>query len=1016
VSAPEAAEGDGRGDLASRWTSAPVGLAVFDHSLRCVEANPRFVELATAGAAGSSGPVEGRGLDELVGPGAHAITSGVAVFAASGSAAADAAGEEVRIGAVDGSERWVLCRPFHAGPDDDGRPLVGVVLVDISDRKVTEARHVALQRLSAAFAATVEPAAVAEVVIRAVREAVGATGGALYLLDATRTRLVALRTGYPWPAGSPMFDVPVDEEMPVTTAVRTNEAQWVYDRGDLITRFRDIERVIDPDQPWGAHAALPISLSGEVLGSMVFSWSHPLAFTPTDRTFLEAVAGQCAQALDRALLFARERAAREHTERVADQVLRLERITGALAVANEPEEVIDRFLDECLAETGASYGGVLLVDAAKRALVPVGSRSTAEWSPRSVLLDGHGPLAEAFRSRQSLLLDDREQIRRMVGNQTMPLTDEQAWAVVPLVAYGDALGIAALRYAGPRQFDGDDRAFLDRVGRRLAEAIDRSRLYAHQREAREQAEAAARWLRSVQSLAAALARSATRKEVARALREHLHPATRADYSIVAALDPERRSLDVLTGTATFAVSTEQLRSTVQGAVRELILRGRSIELVDPDEIQATFPGLVDAGLGSFTLLPVRSGRSVVAVIGLGWSRPAALSGDARRLLAIAVSLGGAAFERAAAYDLDHHIAETLQMHLLTAPDFESAELAWAARYEPGSVELTAGGDWYDVIRIDEHRVALVVGDIVGHGVVAAAAMGQLRSATRALVVREEPAGVLEALDSYVTTSGQGNLSSVALVVVDTTDGLVTYAVAGHPAPLERAADGTTAFVEEARGPLLGIAAPGTRRAVSRRIDAGTSIVLYTDGLVERRGEVIDDGMARLAGIVADADPALHPEGVCDHLLERLAEGGKAADDITVLVGTFDARGPRRRRRFPARLEMLRVIRSEVRGWLEANGVEPSIVGDVVLACDEACANSIEHGLRATAAESIEVSLELDGDDVVVTIADTGSWSDRPSGDHRGRGLDIMRALMDSVDITLSPGTTVTMRRRRRAST
>jgi anti-sigma regulatory factor (Ser/Thr protein kinase) len=175
-------------------------------------------------------------------------------------------------------------------------------------------------------------------------------------------------------------------------------------------------------------------------------------------------------------------------------------------------------------------------------------------------------------------------------------------------------------------------------------------------------------------------------------------------------------------------------------------------------------------------------------------------------------------------------------------------------------------------------------------------------------------------------------------------------------------------------------------------------------------------MARLAGIVAEAEPALHPEGVCDQLLERLAEGGKAADDITLLVGTFDAAGPRRRRRFPARLEMLRVIRGEVRCWLECNDVDPSIVADVVLACDEACANAIEHGLRAIAADTIEVSLAIEGDDLVITVADPGSWSDRPSGDHRGRGLDIMRALMDHVDITVSPGTTVTMRRRRHAST
>jgi serine/threonine-protein kinase RsbW len=685
--------------------------------------------------------------------------------------------------------------------------------------------------------------------------------------------------------------------------------------------------------------------------------------------------------------------------------------------ANEPDEVIDRFLEDGLREIGATDGVVLEVDPLAQVLTPLGDRSITDWDDRTVALDAPGPLAEAVRTRQSVLLENLAQVKAYVGDAASSLTNEQAWAAVPLVAYGQTLGVAGIRFDGARQFDADDRAFLERVGRRLAEALDRSRLYAHQRDAREQAEAAARWLRSVQSMAAALARSATRREVARALREHLHPATRADFSLVAALSSDGRSLDVLTGTSTFAMPTEQLGASVERAVRDSILRGRSIELDSAADVRAVFPGLVDSDIESFALLPIRAGRAVTGVIGMGWAKPGGISPESRRLLAIAVSLGGAAFERATAYDVEHHIADTLQRQLLTEPEAELAGVAWAARYSPGSSELTAGGDWYDVIGLPGDRLSLIVGDIVGHGVVAAAAMGQLRSATRALAVREDPVGVLEALDSYVTTTRQGHLSSIAYVVLDPAQGVAEYAIAGHPPPLVRTPDGTVVFIEDTRGPLLGLAKPGTRTSVRHRIEPGSTIVLYTDGLVERRGEALDAGLARLGYLVAESPLAMHPEGLCDGLLQRLAEGGTAPDDITLLAVEFEPLGKQLRHTFPARLEMLRVIRGEVRAWLGANGLEPSDVTDIVLACDEACANAIEHGSHGQATDTIDLVLRADGDELVVSVTDSGAWPDDDRIARRAHGLQIMEALMDHVEIVSDDGgTTVTMLfRRRRAS-
>lgn len=978
--------------------SAPLGLAIVGAGARIEEATPRFASLLDL----DHSAVVGASLEAVFGAEkASELRVQLDAVRTGTRATADV---EVHVGSP-GKRRWLLATCFRADRLDPA--ALGLTLVDITDRRAREDRHVALQDLAAAFAGAVTPDVVADLVIRAVLDSVDAVGGALYLLDDSGTRLRAVVSRYPPPADS-MLELDVGDDLPACVALRTRRPVWVHDTDDLLRQFPSVRGLFDEIPGWGGHAALPLLHGARVVGVLVFSWPVVCTFGEDDRSFLLAISDQCSKALHRSEVMRAEREAREHTERVADQVLRLERITGALASASAPDEVIDTFLDKCLDELGASYGAVLVIDAATHTLVPLGARAQEEaWHSQPLSLDGPTALATTVRTRQPVLLENLEEIRAYLGEEDAAhLVDEQAWAVVPLVAYGEAIGALGLRYDGGRHFDADDRALLLRVGSRLGEAIDRSRLFAQQRDAREQAEAAARWLRSVQSMAAALARSATRRDVARALREHLHPATRADYSIVAALRNDQQSLEVLTGTSSFALNPSDLDASVQRAVGDSLMRGRSVEVNEHDEIRRVFPALATAGIQSFALLPIRSGRSLVAVLGIGWARPGGLTADARRLLAIAVSLGGAAFERAAAYDLDHHIADTLQRHLVTSPEMTVPGVTWAARYAPGAEDLTAGGDWYDVIDLGAGRVGVVVGDIVGHGIMAAAAMGQVRSATRALAPRESAVGVLEALDSFVETTGQGSLSSLAYVVLDPSAGTAEYAIAGHPPPLLRRPDGTTEFVHEARGPLLGVAVPSARRSVVRPFEPGSTIVLYTDGLVERRGESIDVGLDELARVVQEAPSNAHPEGLCDRLLRGMS-GVAAPDDITVLAVKLDRLGPSLRRTYPARLEMLRVIRRDARGWLDANGIPHDVAADVLLACGEACANAIEHGASGDD-DIVEVSFEIDSTQrAVVTVRDRGQWPESARVAQRGRGLQIMQSVMDVVDIDSGDdGTTV----------
>jgi anti-sigma regulatory factor (Ser/Thr protein kinase) len=276
--------------------------------------------------------------------------------------------------------------------------------------------------------------------------------------------------------------------------------------------------------------------------------------------------------------------------------------------------------------------------------------------------------------------------------------------------------------------------------------------------------------------------------------------------------------------------------------------------------------------------------------------------------------------------------------------------------------------------------------------------------------------LLEALDTYVTTTGQGNLSSFAYVLLDPDHATAELAIAGHPPPLLRRPDGSIVLLEEPRGPLLGMAAIGTRLTAHHPVEPGSTLVLYTDGLVERRGESIDVGLARLADVVAAAPPELHPEGLCDLVLQRLGEGKPAPDDVTLLILAFERVATRLRHQFPARLEMLRVIRTEVRSWLGANEVTAAAAADIVLACDEACASAIEHVSSPSGPGLIDLTLEAGVDGVLVSVSDHGEWTDVERAGQE-RGLQIMTSLMADVEIVSTPGgNTVTMRYREPSST
>jgi serine/threonine-protein kinase RsbW len=291
-------------------------------------------------------------------------------------------------------------------------------------------------------------------------------------------------------------------------------------------------------------------------------------------------------------------------------------------------------------------------------------------------------------------------------------------------------------------------------------------------------------------------------------------------------------------------------------------------------------------------------------------------------------------------------------------------------------------------------------------------MGQLRSALDALAVRSDSPGmVLEMLDRFAERIDGGEAATAAFAIIDTACGTMRYACAGHPPPLLLERGEPPRFLEQGRSWPLGIGQRDRRRDDAEvRLRPGSAVVFYTDGLVERRRVPLDQRLASLASAASDG-PFDDPTVLCDRLFDALLDD-EPRDDVAVLSLVYDpALADRAQWTFPALPQRVRDARELARRWLDGRGIVDPVAFDIVLACDEACANAVEHGSRSP---KDEVQLELAIDDrgeVVITVVDSGRWIPPRAREERGQGLVLMEALMSSVDIaTTTDGTRVRLTR------
>ncbi|HKP20872.1 MAG TPA: SpoIIE family protein phosphatase [Thermoleophilaceae bacterium] len=408
-------------------------------------------------------------------------------------------------------------------------------------------------------------------------------------------------------------------------------------------------------------------------------------------------------------------------------------------------------------------------------------------------------------------------------------------------------------------------------------------------------------------------------------------------------------------------------------------------------------------------VPLLAEDEVTGVLVAGAEAPREFGGEDLTLLRLAAERVGLAIAHARVYEREHRIAETLQRSLLPdrLPDLPGLEVA--ARYLPAAAEAEVGGDWYDVIPIAGGAVGLVMGDVAGKGLAGASMVGRLRSALRAYALEGHDGGrVVERLNRLLWTEAEeSQMATMLYVIVDPAASTVRWVNAGHPPPLV-VSRGEPRFLEGQASVPLGVLPFPTYEEVTARLEPGDALVLYTDGLVERPGEHLDHGLEQLTAAVRDAPE--DPQGLLDHLLATLVPARGASDDVALLT-LFNLPVPEEfSAEFPAEPESLAPIRSMLRRWLAHAGADDLEIAEITTALGEAATNAIEHAGTANGAR-FEVFGQREGSEVLIAVHDHGSWRTERDDDH-GRGLDLMRTLMDTVAVQPGEqGTTVSLRRR-----
>jgi serine/threonine-protein kinase RsbW len=604
----------------------------------------------------------------------------------------------------------------------------------------------------------------------------------------------------------------------------------------------------------GIRSAAAVPIRGGVeraLGVLVVHDVEPRQFAAADVFYLRAVANILAAAIAR--------------ERAQIALTRLQEATALLAEARTPREIGEVIVSSGAASVGAAAGWVAEVSRSGDALellASFGYEDTRIEEFRTIPLDSRNPTTDAVAEGTPLYFRSAEDVRAAYPD--LPYGRYQAMAVVPVTAGAEAVGVVALNYSGPHSFDRSERASIDVLAKLFGQSLERAKLYEDARRREWAASLVAR-------LSESLERATSVPERCRRAVSILS----AELAGFAAVD-----LRVEDGTLQRVASSRRDNWPVPDPGNGESLSAAALATGHPQSVD--LPHREGTPAAQLHALPLRArqrtaGALLVATV--AGRREDALGSEWLRELADHVAL---AIDNAQLYEREQNASRTLQLGLLGGELPQPEGAALVAAYRPGNVTNEVGGDWYDAFPVDGGKLAILVGDVVGHDLEAAVAMGQLRGAVRALAGLGSPAALLERLDAFVSRLRGGAMTTMAYAELDVDSGELRYACAGHPPPLVVPADGDPRLLWGGRSGPLGMDMH-SRPEEHDRLEPGGTLVLYTDGLIERKGESLAVGLERLSDAArASSGDGLQP--LVDRMLSAMLAGHPQEDDVCIIAG------------------------------------------------------------------------------------------------------------------------------------
>ena len=560
-----------------------------------------------------------------------------------------------------------------------------------------------------------------------------------------------------------------------------------------------------------------------------------------------------------------------------------------LAGALDSQQIATVIIEELTESIPADRAALALLDGQEGPLKVVACRGQEAADPSTWRFRGadlETAAIHALQSRMPQFYDESEGSRPLPAKIPGAAPELGALALLPLVVEGRSIGVLSLGVTAARRFSEEERAFLVAAASQCAQAVERARL--HERTAR----ASRRW--------------AFLAEISSALDETQEFARRAQrlVDLVVSDLSDLASVEVTEGgdrtTIAVAARDQSMRSFGQvaiaapgldAAVANAIASGQPQLLLGPGGKGSDEPR---SGAGSvplsFAALPLRVRGRVLGALTLSAFEPERRFGpDDMAFLSGLADRAALALENARLYEEERSVAHTLQQSLLAGEPPRDPRFQVATKYRPAVETLDVGGDWYDTFPVADGTIGIVVGDVVGRGLQAASAMGQLRSALRALAGAQlGPARLIEHLDAFVEQVATARWATLAYAEIELDSGRTCFACAGHPPPLLAQPSDSPRLLWEGRStPLATIAGQPPRPEAELTLQPGARLLLYTDGLFERRNRSLDEGLDRLVDEFDRLRDAPLPT-LIDELTEAMLADEQGQDDVCLLGLSYGA--------------------------------------------------------------------------------------------------------------------------------